>query len=61
MKEKRTSERRRTDMTAMFPLRIVDSPVVFERRYIPDRRLGNLSVKEIDCMEYIFEVIKRDK
>ena len=61
MKEKRKSERRRTDMNATFPLHIVGSRVVFERRYIPDRRLDNLSVKEVDCMEYILEIIKRER
>ena len=61
MKEKRQSERRCTGMAAIVPLRLVGSRVVFERRYMPDRRLNNLSVKEVDCMDYVFEVIKRDK
>ena len=61
MKEKRQSERRCTVMAAIVPLQLVGSRVVFERRYMPDRRLNNLSVKEVDCMEYVFEVIKQEK
>jgi len=61
MKEKRQSQRRHSEMTAIFPLRIVGSRVAFERRYLPDRRLNAISVKEVDCMDYVFEIIKRDK
>jgi len=61
MQENRKSQRRHAEMTATFPLRIVGSRVAFERRYLPDRRLNGISVKEVDCMDYVFEVIKRDK
>jgi len=48
-------------MTTVFPLWLVGSLARIERRYLPDRRLQGISVTEVDCMEYVFEVIKRDK
>ena len=61
MKEKRQSQRRHAEMTETVPLRLVGSTAAFERRCLPDRRLNNLAVEEVDCMEYVFEIIKRDK
>jgi len=61
MQENRKSQRRHAEMTATLPLRLVGSRAVYERRCLPDRRLNGISVKEVDCMEYVFEVIKRDK
>jgi hypothetical protein len=61
MRENRKKQRRHAEMTARFPLRLVGSPARFERRYLPDRRLQGIAVTEVDCMEYVFEVIKRDK
>jgi len=61
MQENRKSQRRHAEMTATLPLRLVGSRVAYERRSLPDRRLNGISVKEVDCMEYVFEVIKRDK
>ena len=61
MKEKRQSQRRHAEMTATVPLRLVGSRAAFERRYLPDRRLNDISVEEVDCMDYVFEVFKRDK
>jgi hypothetical protein len=61
MQENRKSQRRHAEMTATFPLRLVGSRVAYERRCLPDRRLSGISVKEVDCMDYVFEVIKRDK
>ena len=61
MKENRKAQRRHSEITARFPLRLVGSRARFERRYLPDRRLSGISVKEVDCMDYVFEVIKRDE
>jgi len=61
MQENRKSQRRHAEMTATLPLWLVGSRAAYERRCLPDRRLNGISVKEVDCMDYVFEVIKRDK
>ena len=61
MEEKRKSERRSLETIATFPLHLARGCVAFERRYIPSRRLNDISVKEVGCMDFVSEVIRQEK
>ena len=61
MKERRESERRNLERIARFPLRLAGGRIKHERRYMPSRRLNDISIKEVGCMDYISEVIKQEK
>ena len=59
MTERRKAERRSLDSKAIFPLFLGGGCVEVERRYRPTRRLNDISVNEVDCMDYISVLIKR--
>lgn len=61
MEEKRKSERRNLEAITTFPLHLVRGYVAFERRHIPSRRLNDISVKEVEYIDYISEVIRQEK
>ncbi|MGD2112286.1 MAG: hypothetical protein PVI50_02790 [Gammaproteobacteria bacterium] len=60
MTERRIAERRSFDTRTRFPLFLGSGCVAAERRYRPSRRLNDISVNEVDCMDYISEIIKRE-
>lgn len=60
MIERRIAERRSLDSKAVFPLFLGSGCVAVDRRYRPSRRLNDIAVNEVDCMDYIAEIIKRE-
>jgi hypothetical protein len=61
MKERRQYERRNLLIKATLPLRVVGGQVAFERRYIPSRRVNDIAVEEVECIDYITELVKQEK
>jgi hypothetical protein len=59
--ERRKGERRSTGAQGIFPLFLGSGCVAVDRRCRPTRRLNDIAVDEIDCMDYIFEILKRDR
>lgn len=54
MKERRKTDRRNDRKTMGYPMRDVDGILVdSDRRRLPTRRLNDIGVTEITCMEFI--------
>jgi hypothetical protein len=61
MKERRVTERRNIAVKAAFPLSVVGERFAFERRLIPSRRINDIAVEEVECIDYISELVKYEK
>ena len=61
VKERRKSERRNLLVKATLPLCVVGGQVAYERRYIPSRRVNDIAVEEVECIEYITELVRQQK
>jgi len=52
--DRRISERRKYMPTTQFPLYAWDGELVaFERRFLPTRRVNDIVVKELGCLDFI--------
>jgi hypothetical protein len=54
MKDRRVSKRRKYILTTQFPLHAGDGEfVTTERRFLPTRRVNDIEVKELSCLDFI--------
>ena len=54
MKDRRVSKRRKYIPTTLFPLHAWGGElVVSERRFLPTRRVNDIMVKELGCLDFI--------
>jgi hypothetical protein len=57
MQERRHNQRRDNDQICRFPYRQEDGEIIkSDRRFLPDRRLDNISVEEITREDFISEL-----
>jgi hypothetical protein len=54
MEERRVTHRRKYIPSTQFPLHAWDGELVAsERRFLPTRRVNDIEVKELSCLDYI--------
>jgi len=54
MKDRRITKRRKFILTTQFPLHAWDGDLIaFERRFLPTRRVNDIEVKELGCLDFI--------